>query len=154
MPIISLPYQVQDTVEGTLLAQGFKEAVDWIKLKDSQLVRREAEVQTSIIQIGDGCCDKRKSDMAVLANEDDVLKSKLVEVLSEGLLDSVLPYLMPANPVKKVSTVSKLTEKLSATTVNSNKEQSIIRKKSIDGEVSTKSITKNELVFVVRFFYI
>lgn len=143
--------KVQDTVEGTLLAQGFKEAVDWIKLKDSQLVKREAEVQTSTIRIGDGSdkrdCGRRKSDTAILANGEDALKNKLGEVLSEGLLDSVLPYLISGNPIKKISTSNKLSEKSSATTINSsaNKEALVVRKKSIEFESTTKtSLTKNE----------
>lgn len=137
-------YQVQDTVEGTLLSQGFKEAVDWIKLKDTQLVKREAEVQTSNIRIGDAGekrdLGRRKSDSAVVANGDNVLKAKLGEVLSEGLLDSVLPYLIPTNSLKKIPTTSKL----SGTTIT-NKESTITVKKSIETCETTKStITKNE----------
>lgn len=107
------PFKVQDSIEGTLLAQGFKEAVDWIKLKDSQLVRREASAQTSNTQIEDGNekrdYTRRKSDTAIMTGSgEDPLKKKLGEVLSEGLLDSVLPYLIPATPIKRVSTTTKL----------------------------------------------
>lgn len=76
-------------------------------------MRREAGAQTSTTQIGDGNekrdYGRRKSDTAlIMTGSEDPLRKKLVEVLSEGLLDSVLPYLVPATPIKRVSTTTKL----------------------------------------------
>lgn len=120
-------------------------------MKDSQLVRREAEAQTSTMRIGDGGekradYGRRKSDTALLAGGEDVLKNKLSEVLSEGLLDSVLPYLIPASPVKKVSTTGKFLERSSSTTVTAlaSKESGLVRKKSIESELTKATLTKNE----------
>lgn len=129
------------------MAQGFKEAVDWIKLKDSQLVKREAEVQTSSTRFGDASdkrnYGRRKSDTPTAVNGEDALRTKLGEVLTEGLLDSVLPYIVPANSMKKASTSNKILEKSSSGSVNSsgNKELSAVCKT----ELTTKStLTTNE----------
>lgn len=48
LDFLKTAYQVQDSVEGVLLENGLSETVDWIKLKESDLVRpREVSCQTS-----------------------------------------------------------------------------------------------------------
>lgn len=84
-------YQVTDSVEDVLQAEGMVEEVDWIKLKNTEMIKPKAvSCQTSQTIIGDG----------------DGIKTKLDEVLNEGLLDSVLPYMVPANQKKSLSKLS------------------------------------------------
>lgn len=46
-------YQVVDTVEDTLTAEGLVEEVDWIKLKNSQIVKpKAASCQVSSADVG------------------------------------------------------------------------------------------------------
>lgn len=48
LDFLKTAYQVQDSVEGVLLENGLSDSVDWIKLKESELVRpRDVSCQTS-----------------------------------------------------------------------------------------------------------
>ncbi|XP_023022944.2 SANT and BTB domain regulator of class switch recombination isoform X1 [Leptinotarsa decemlineata] len=90
-------YQVQDSVEGILISGGMSEAVNWLKRKENQMILKKNSIccQTSDIYLQE---DKkevvRKQSVVSCLSDADPLKMKLNEVLSEGLLDSVLPYLV------------------------------------------------------------
>lgn len=56
--------QVTDSVEGILLADGMTEAVDWIRLKETELVKpREVACQTSDTKIK---TDEKKGDYLII----------------------------------------------------------------------------------------
>lgn len=79
------------------------------------------------------------------------MKSKLNEVLSEGLLDSVLPYLVPANASQRKLSQTKLTEKSSSHAVASNEK--LGRRKSSDTTATTRtSLTKIEYEALLYIF--
>lgn len=84
-------YQVQGSLEGMLLESGMGEAVTWLKSKEAEFALKgtSAAVQTS----------------------DTLLQTELTEVLSEGLLDSVLPYLVQSTHSMKKSTSATLNTK-------------------------------------------
>lgn len=84
---------MQDSVEGVLIAGGMTDAVNWLKQKEYQFNKNHMSSQTSATEL-------RKS-------ENDLLKHKLNEVLSEGLLDSILPYLIQNNSSSSCSTNSR-----------------------------------------------
>ncbi|KAH0822226.1 hypothetical protein GEV33_000565 [Tenebrio molitor] len=88
-------YQVQDSLESMLLANGMTEAVDWLKLKENELVKpKDIEPEPKPKQEDKRDLTRKKSDSS---SDGDPIKRKLSEVLSEGLLDSVLPYLVPSS---------------------------------------------------------
>ncbi|XP_050302021.1 SANT and BTB domain regulator of class switch recombination-like isoform X2 [Anthonomus grandis grandis] len=160
-------YQVQDSVEDLLMEGGMNEAVEWLKSKEAEFSRKgkSLAVQTSnsLLQRGNGDekkeavqQSKRKNSTINVMHDSDILKKKLSEVLSEGLLDSVLPYLMQGNhPVKKcmscnssVKNAEKTTSHSAVLTVsNSISNDRLIRRKS-SGDTSSSSnkvtITKTE----------
>lgn len=87
-------YQVADTVEDTLAQEeGTSDVINWIKLKNTEFVNDNTSNNSSQTQ----------SDLS----NNNVMRQKLDEVLSEGLLDSVLPYLVP-NTTTKQKTATKL----------------------------------------------
>ncbi|XP_060533747.1 SANT and BTB domain regulator of class switch recombination isoform X2 [Cylas formicarius] len=116
---LKMAYQVQDSVEGALVAGGMGEAVNWLRSKENELGKKNKSqcCQTSDTLLPkpspediNGICRKT----SLIMNNSDILKKKLQEVLSEGLLDSVLPYLIQnAAPLKKNSfnNATKATEK-------------------------------------------
>ncbi|XP_018323565.1 uncharacterized protein KIAA1841 homolog [Agrilus planipennis] len=108
-------YQVQENIEDILLANGMQEAVDWIKLKESELIRTDFSCQTSQTNLTDN--EKCLKNVTVDSTAEQSLQNKLNEALSEGILDSVLPYLLPQPRQKSrcnmQSSQHKLTEKAS-----------------------------------------
>ncbi|ENN71453.1 hypothetical protein YQE_11871, partial [Dendroctonus ponderosae] len=140
-------YQVQDSVEGVLLEGGMSEAVNWLKSKEieSTIKGRSMSVQTSDTLLRKGSADDNKKELAkkresngTLVDDSDILKQKLNEVLSEGLLDSVLPYLVQStNSLKKNSLCSvKTIEKNSHTSTLTVSNERLARRKS-SGDAST-----------------
>lgn len=100
-------YQVQGSLEGMLLEGGMGDAVTWLKSKEAEFALKgpSAAIQTSdtLLQTSE--------------TEQDPLRHKLNEVLSEGLLDSVLPYLVQStHSIKKSSstTINKPTRRKSS----------------------------------------
>nr|CAI5830457.1 unnamed protein product [Callosobruchus analis] len=113
-------YQLQDNDngDGILMSGGMKDAVDWLKRKENQELLR---INSICCQTSDTLLQEDKKDMrsrksssscsssnnTSISNlsEAEPLKNKLSEVLSEGLLDSVLPYLVQnaANIKKNLS---------------------------------------------------
>ncbi|RZC32253.1 hypothetical protein BDFB_000698, partial [Asbolus verrucosus] len=70
------------------------EAVDWLKLKENELVKsKESENDPKNKPDDKRDVTRKKSE----TSEGNPIKRKLSEVLSEGLLDSVLPYLVPSS---------------------------------------------------------
>lgn len=106
--------QVHDSLENILAANGMNEAVDWLKLKENELVKaKDSDTDTrqktdekrgNKRKIKPNFCNsfqldvtRRRSDTSTSSDSSDPVKRKLSEVLSEGLLDSVLPYLVPSS---------------------------------------------------------
>ncbi|KAJ3620789.1 hypothetical protein MTP99_004710 [Tenebrio molitor] len=133
-------YQVQDSLESMLLANGMTEAVDWLKLKENELVKpKDIEPEPKPKQEDKRDLTRKKSDSS---SDGDPIKRKLSEVLSEGLLDSVLPYLVPSSSqqTSRRSSVAKVpTEKSSQAAVSAT---SVTKKKS--AENSKSSLVKTE----------
>ncbi|XP_063927415.1 SANT and BTB domain regulator of class switch recombination [Zophobas morio] len=133
-------YQLQDSLETMLLNNGMTQAVDWLKLKENDLVKpKETETEPKLKAEDKKDLVKKKSEVG---SEGDSIKSKLNEVLSEGLLDSVLPYLVPSSshPVSRRSSVGKVpSEKLSQAVVSAT---SVVKKKS--SETLKTSLTKTD----------
>ncbi|KAF5284217.1 hypothetical protein FQR65_LT00217 [Abscondita terminalis] len=126
LDFLKTAYQVNDSVEGMLLAEGMTDIVDWIKLKESELVKpRDFACQTEF---------KKKSESS-FSNSSENVKRKLNEVLSEGILDSVLSNMIPmnssSNPMIKKPT-SKNGEKSNSNPATAA-ERSLIRRRSSDG---------------------
>lgn len=97
-------YQVQGSLEGMLLEGGIGDAVTWLKSKEAEFALKGP---SAAIQTSDTLLHLTKE------TDQDPVKHKLNEVLSEGLLDSVLPYLVQsAHSMKKSS---------SATVINHSK---------------------------------
>ncbi|XP_044764034.1 uncharacterized protein KIAA1841 homolog isoform X2 [Coccinella septempunctata] len=148
LEFLKTAYQVQESLEGILTASGMTQAIDWLKLKESQFIKRnETACQTSStpslykepsasdcssrkasstsaksLDIADSKSSKSHSDF--LAKSCESLTAKLNEVLSEGLLDPILPLLPvmaspPHIPTRK-SSISKTSDKSLASVANSN----------------------------------
>ncbi|KYB24624.1 hypothetical protein TcasGA2_TC031746 [Tribolium castaneum] len=135
LDFLKTAYQVQDNLENLLLANGMTEAVDWLKLKENELVKPK-ESETDSKEKRD--LTRRKSDSSTDSN--DTIKRKLSEVLSEGLLDSVLPYLVPASSQqasRRSSVVKVPSEKTSQVAVSAT---SVTKKKS--GEIAKNGAPK------------
>lgn len=135
-------YQVTDSVEDTLAqAEGTSEVIDWIKLRNTEFV------------------DDNTSNNSSQTPPDSVMRQKLDEVLSEGLLDSVLPYLVP-NTTSKPKTGTKLsgtikiaikstnntifTEKNSNSSQKTQSKDSLARRRSSDSVTTTKHPNRTE----------
>nr|CAH7742787.1 unnamed protein product [Callosobruchus chinensis] len=113
-------YQLQDNDngDGILMSGGMKDAVDWLKSKENQELLRinsiccqtsdsllqEDKKDTRSKKSGSSCSSSNHTPISNIS-EAEPLKNKLSEVLSEGLLDSVLPYLVQnaANIKKNLS---------------------------------------------------
>ncbi|KAF5285121.1 hypothetical protein FQA39_LY16810 [Lamprigera yunnana] len=93
LDFLKTAYQVTGSIEAVLLADGMTKMVDWIKLKESELVKpRDFACQADIKDT------KKKSDVAIASvNSSESIKRKLSEVLSEGILDSVLDNMVALN---------------------------------------------------------
>ncbi|XP_018562047.1 uncharacterized protein KIAA1841 homolog [Anoplophora glabripennis] len=133
-------YQVQDSVEGILMSGGMSEAVNWLKRKENQMSLKSICCQTIL--------DVNKKRSAASVSDADPLKRKLNEVLSEGLLDSVLPYLVQnATSVKK--SIAKLHGKRNKSSSNpivcSTNEKTISRRASDSSIKPTITKTDSEV---------
>ncbi|KAL3271538.1 hypothetical protein HHI36_022015 [Cryptolaemus montrouzieri] len=149
LEFLKTAYQVQESLEGVLMASGMTDAIDWLKLKESQFIKRnETACQTSesgnpskessvtdilskknssisskCLDSGDFKLSRAISD-GFLSKSRDILNAKLNEVLSEGLLDPILPILpimvaSPQIPTRK-SSISKASDKVSVSVANSS----------------------------------
>ncbi|XP_031331603.1 uncharacterized protein KIAA1841 homolog isoform X1 [Photinus pyralis] len=100
LDFLKIAYQVTDSIEGVELGDRMMQFIDWVKLKESELVKpREIACQT--IELKD---PKRRSECLLLpSNSIESVKSKLGEVLAEGLFDSVLNHMIPSNPPSVVT---------------------------------------------------
>ncbi|XP_056633880.1 SANT and BTB domain regulator of class switch recombination [Diorhabda sublineata] len=137
-------YQVQDSIENILTANGMSDAIEWLKRKETLMLLNQNSVscQTTIDINGDGdkkeIC-RKKSAASLCAGDCEPLKRKLSEVISEGLLDSVLPYLVHPTSSKKSVVSVKMNEKAekpatsqSSTTSVPQSEKTLSRRRSSD----------------------
>ncbi|GLV36803.1 uncharacterized protein CBL_02362 [Carabus blaptoides fortunei] len=126
-------YQVSESVEETLSSvEGTAEAVDWIKLKNTELVKPK-----TTHSVANHCVKNEESECTI--------RVKLDEVLNEGLLDSVLPYLVPPNAPKKTSS-TKISEKgnNSVSKSSSSSKENLARRKSSETGSTNKTVTKTD----------
>ncbi|KAK5638995.1 hypothetical protein RI129_013290 [Pyrocoelia pectoralis] len=135
-------YQVTDSIETAGLGDGMLQFIDWVKLKESELLKpREIACQT--IETKE---IKRKSDSTLSqSNSIESVKMKLGEVLAEGIFDSVLNHMVPSQPPPSSVTVLRRPsqQKLEKSACSSaSKERSLACRKSIDGVASKNQITK------------
>nr|CAH7742784.1 unnamed protein product [Callosobruchus chinensis] len=145
-------YQLQDNDngDGILMSGGMKDAVDWLKSKENQELLRinsiccqtsdsllqEDKKDTRSKKSGSSCSSSNHTPISNIS-EAEPLKNKLSEVLSEGLLDSVLPYLVQnAANIKKNLSV-KLNEKLLIQSSSQSSSEKVLSKKS-SGDSSCK----------------
>ncbi|CAG9854294.1 unnamed protein product [Phyllotreta striolata] len=141
---LKVAYQVQDSIENVLTANGMTEAVEWLKRKETLLLLNQNSI--SIQTLPDIVQEKppeekkeivikRKSASSIATNnicDAEPLKRRLSDIVSEGLLDSVIPYLVQSTPSKTKSLASiKLngTEKLSSASTNSVVQNEKLAKK-------------------------
>lgn len=118
-------YQVADSVEDTLASvEGTSEVVNWIKLKNTSLVQNKSIT----------CNDSGNA-----VEDPENMKQKLDHILSEGLLDSVLPYLVPATAAKSKSGC-KVSDKNSSR--SSSTSNSFGRRRSSDATVKLNAKTE------------
>ncbi|KAG5897817.1 hypothetical protein JTB14_011817 [Gonioctena quinquepunctata] len=133
LSFLKTAYQVQDPVEGMLMSNGMTEVVNWLKKKETQIVLKRNSVccQTSEKLFHE---DNKETREKSKTNPTDTesLKGKLNEVLSEGLLDSVLPYLVQNVPSSKKITVPKGIER----------PQTSLSKSCVNLVLSEKNLTK------------
>ncbi|KAK9700510.1 SANT and BTB domain regulator of CSR, BTB domain [Popillia japonica] len=135
LDFLKTAYQVQDNIEGILRSEGLTDIVDWLELKENSLVKpNEIAVQTSDPKVKqDDKKEKKRSDSN--EQENGEIKRKLSEVLSEGILDSVLPYLVPVNTTISQRRMS--TGKMQDRALLSADER-VVRRKSLDSGINTK----------------
>ncbi|KAK9874424.1 hypothetical protein WA026_002768 [Henosepilachna vigintioctopunctata] len=168
LEFLKTAYQVQESLEGILMASGMTEAIDWLKLKESQFIKRseiacqtsekeilvkEAAAADSSRIISSKCSDMLEMKVSkalsegFLAKSSELLDAKLSEVLSEGLLDPILPILpiMAATPLlpARKSSINKtaIIEKSSAITNNTSSEKNL--KKKLSNEVLKPDVEKS-----------
>ncbi|KAI4454329.1 hypothetical protein MML48_9g00006023 [Holotrichia oblita] len=135
LDFLKTAYQVQDNIEGILRSEGLTDIVDWLELKENSLVKpNEIAVQTSDPKVKQ---DDKKEKKRIDGNEQEngEIKRKLSEILSEGILDSVLPYLVPVNATVSQRRMS--TGKLQGRALFSSDEK-VVRRKSLDSGIITK----------------
>ncbi|CAH0549026.1 unnamed protein product [Brassicogethes aeneus] len=104
LTLLTTAYQVQDSVEGVLMEGGKIEALNWLRMKENGGKNSYAQTSESNFEIlpAESCemgeqkeAVKKKSSTTTMSCFDvDPIKQKLNVVLSEGLLDSVLPFLV------------------------------------------------------------
>ncbi|KAJ8933777.1 hypothetical protein NQ314_013813 [Rhamnusium bicolor] len=137
-------YQVQDSVEGILLSGGMTEAVNWLKCKENQIAlkKNSSYSQTSDTNLSnESGDDKNVNSKRSLTNVSDseLLKRQLGEVLSEGLLDSVLPYLVQnaKNSSRKNSVIKMFDKPIhSSQSIHSSNERIAGRRRSSAPQLS------------------
>ncbi|KAL1502409.1 hypothetical protein ABEB36_007555 [Hypothenemus hampei] len=144
-------YQVQESVEGLLVEGGMKDVVTWLKSKEVEFATntKSLSVQTSDTLIPKKTLDKKldilkpkDSGCSLSQNHSEVLTHKLNEVLSEGLLDSVLPFLLQnTNSLKKCPSlnVKPHSDKNSNNTTLVVANEKLARRKSC-GDASSSSV--------------
>lgn len=134
-----------DSLEGHLVSDGMTEVVNWIKLKESELVKpRDFGCQTMDLK------EYKKKSEVNLTSLDNV-KRKLSEVLNEGILDSVLSNMIPSASSTTVSkkSQSKVVEKSSNL---SNSNLGIIDKcldKKRSGEIPVVKVSASDVIIHV-----
>ncbi|CAH1110164.1 unnamed protein product [Psylliodes chrysocephalus] len=157
---LKVAYQVQDSIENVLTANGMIEAVDWLKRKETLLLLSQNSVSSQTIpeiyqeRLPDEKKEiiiRRKSASSLGSTCDpEPLKRKLSDLVTDGLLDSVLPYLVNNTASKKSLVSVKVNEKLptsaSATYVTQNEK--LGRRKSSEAvlkNIATKSQSEVEI---------
>uniref|UniRef100_A0A6P7FTN9 Uncharacterized protein KIAA1841 isoform X1 n=1 Tax=Diabrotica virgifera virgifera TaxID=50390 RepID=A0A6P7FTN9_DIAVI len=147
-------YQVQDSIESILTANGMTDAVEWLKRKETLMLLNQNSISCQTVVEVPMPDDKKeicrkKSTASLSAGDCEPLKRKLSEVVSEGLLDSVLPYLVQQNNSKKSLVSIKLSDKgdkpvashSSTTTIPPN-EKNMARRRSSDSIIKSLPVVK------------
>ncbi|XP_076256247.1 SANT and BTB domain regulator of class switch recombination isoform X2 [Rhynchophorus ferrugineus] len=141
-------YQVQESIEGILIQGGMTEAVNWLREKEAEFSKklRSASIQTSETTLQKGAGDerrdicKRKGSITNSEHDSDVLKKRLGEVLSEGLLDSILPYLAHSSTsLRKVVSCTTVKNPEKTLQNSSSSNDKLIRRRSSDSSSSKLS---------------
>ncbi|CAG9815083.1 unnamed protein product [Phaedon cochleariae] len=138
-------YQVQESVENFMISNGMTEAVNWLKLKENQLVLQQNSIssQTSNVLLSEENIEANRKKSMTCASADS-LKVKLNEVLTEGLLDSVLPYLLPTHPpTKKPSSRERPHTSHSSHVLNNTSSDKVVTKHRSSDVVLKSNVPKS-----------
>lgn len=149
-------------MEGVLLTDGNTEAVDWIKLKETEFAKpKGVAIQTSDCSLSSNCSSKRGiysqagfefGKCLVIAEAGgkakdlpEPMRQKLTDVLNEGILDSVLPYMIP--PICTTQThVSRKSSQKSQVSLGSTVSDANINRLKSDSSISV--VAKTEFVSI------
>ncbi|XP_017786703.1 PREDICTED: uncharacterized protein KIAA1841 homolog [Nicrophorus vespilloides] len=137
LDFLKTAYQVNDNLEGILIQEGMTDVVDWLKLKNSKFANTKPKKDVTAEHQQDANPEMAKSNTHL----EEPLEMKLNEILQEGLLDSVLPYIVPSGSSSSISKRQPVKEKSSFNVQQSSSESALSRRKSSSAALVNK-ITK------------
>lgn len=145
-----------------LLTEGNTEAVDWIRLKETEFAKpKGVAIQTSDCSLSSDCSSKRGTSLGTRAGLEyckafaiaetggkpkdlpEPIRQKLTDVLNEGILDSVLPYMIPPISTTQPHVSRKSSQKSLVSLSSTVSDANINRLKS---DCSISAVAKTELV--------
>nr|XP_022910677.1 uncharacterized protein KIAA1841 homolog [Onthophagus taurus] len=150
LDFLKTAYQVQENIEGILKNEGHTEIVDWLELKQNNLIKpKDIAIQTSDIKVNATEKKQPLQYFEICNNESVEIKRKLSEILSEGIFDSVLSFLVPQNisNIQRRSSIAKM----QGCSVNFNQEfeknpEKLSKSKSMD----TLSLTSKLILTPIK----
>ncbi|XP_019874346.2 SANT and BTB domain regulator of class switch recombination isoform X2 [Aethina tumida] len=151
LTVLTAAYQVHESVEGVLMEGGKTEALNWLRMKENggkntycqtSKTNLPSEEETNPeIDVDKPTTDNSNTEVrkSKSVNFDiEPVKNKLHVVLSEGLLDSVLPYLVENTPQRKPKNGVSSSSSLPSFTI-SDKPLEKTKRKSVESLTKTCS---------------